>query len=504
MSINTAVSPNPNGSTSNRSTATRRITRQPAPAASSTNGANGSTESAPPANASMGEQIMDRAVILVLEISRAGNRRSVSSDAIEIDAEREDIRISKRLLEAPQLRAILKHDRSIRRFIKARCLPSYFKAGMSLLPLALVEAVDTRLAELAAHREVLVAQFIEDYPELVHHAQTRLRGLFDPSDYPDPEVVRGAFEFSWRYITLSVPTTLAAIDRSIFSREREKAAEQWDEAARSIQTLLRANMAELIGHMTERLTPGADGQAKSFGNSMVGNLTEFLRNFDARNITDDAALAALVARARELLEGVDPQTLRRSDNLRETVREGFSGLQRSLDQMVGNRPARRIVLNRPAAVEAASIEAPPVEVAPVEASPIEAVAVEATAAETEASEPAAVESEVPDSANVSASEVAPVPDETPEPPSPAMIAASVRTRRRADERVPLVVRTSPEFGGFRAMVQHAGLPWTSHAHASAFESAMQAAAGILTPVEEMTTEDYDCAARLVADGRLRW
>ncbi len=564
MNIATTVAPSPNGtnsngSGSNSSTTTRRITRQ---TSSANDSSSASTNGAPPAsngNTPSGEQLLERAVILVLEMSRAGNRRTVSSEEIEIDADRDEIRVSKRLLEAPQLRAILTHDRAIRRFIKSRCLPSYFRSGMALLPLALVEVVDVRLEELAAQREVLVARFIEDYPDLVINAQSRLRGLFDPHDYPDPEVVRGAFQFSWRYITLSVPTTLAAIDRSIFTREREKAAEQWDEAARSIQTLLRANMAELIGHMTERLTPGPDGQPKSFGNSLIGKITEFLRNFDARNITDDAALAALVARARELLEGVDPYTLRRSDNLRETVREGFTGLQRSLDQMVGNRPARRIVMNRPAPGQNAESSAAQSSTTPQSELPPEprpepvsepepVIAPQPTEEEMESWAAIATEPEVTDTILSSSSPDTSLPEVTDselengsgdiptedaatdaveldgagvvdvdaadlgdpfttvdesETPDLAAIVARRATRRRADDRVPLAVQTTPEFTGFRAMSRRAGLPWTTETHAAAFEGAMQAAAGILTVIEDMSADDYACAARLITEGRLR-
>jgi len=186
------------------------------------------------------------------------------------------------------------------------------------------------------------------YPELVEGARARLRTLFDVRDYPPVETVRAAFGFSWRYITFRVPETLVAIDRAMFEREREKAAQHWAEAAAAIQALLRANMVELVAHMVERLTPNADEKQKVFKGSTVSNLSEFLRDFDARNIVDDQELAAVVARARELLDGVDPSTLRDSGEVRAAVHSGFARIQRQLDVMVTNRPARRIILERPA------------------------------------------------------------------------------------------------------------------------------------------------------------
>jgi len=282
----------------------------------------------------------------VVDLKRPGNSRRISTSQIEVDADREVIRVSKQLLDAPQLIAIENFDNRMRRLLNSRCLPSLLRGGVFLLPLASVEEVDARLQQLQTERQALVETFLLEYPDLVIAAQGRLRGLFNSADYPAPEVVRTGFSFEWRYITFRVPDTLAAIDRTIFAREREKAAAQWNEAARSIQNLLRANMAELVSHMADRLTPDAGGKPKVFRNTAVSNLSEFLRHFDARNVIDDQELTAVVEQARRLLEGVSPDTLRSSQDIRETVRAGFSGLQRNLDAMISDRPARRIVLDR--------------------------------------------------------------------------------------------------------------------------------------------------------------
>lgn len=295
-----------------------------------------------------GSQIPERTICLVADIKRVGNRRKVSSAQVEVDADKEAISVSKTLLDAPQLLAIINLDTTIRRYVNTYCLPSLFRGGVFLLPLVSVEAVDARLQEFQSERAHLVDVFMEDYPSLVRNAQARLRGLFDPRDYPGADLVRHEFGFTWRYVTFSVPSTLAVIDRHLFERERENAAQQWDEAAAAIQSLLRANMLQLVHHMNERLTPDADGKAKFFKNSLVSNLSEFLKNFDARNVTDDNELAAVVARARQLLDGVDPQVLRDSQDIREGVRDGFVQVQRQLNTMIVNRPVRRIVVDRPA------------------------------------------------------------------------------------------------------------------------------------------------------------
>lgn len=296
-----------------------------------------------------GSQIPERTLCLVLDLKRPGNHRRVSTSQVEVDADRDVVRVSKQLLSAPELLAIEHFDAKIRRYVNSFCLPSLLRGGVFLLPLGLVERVDLRLEELHTERSALVETFLATYPDLVTAARAQLRGLFNPDDYPEVSSMGAAFSFSWRYVSFRVPETLAAIDRSIFAREREKASRQWSEAAGIIQNLLRANMAELVSHMTDRLTPASDGKPKVFRNTAVSNLTEFLKTFEARNVTDDRELTAIVDRARQLLDGVEPENLRRSDDIRETVRSGFAEINRSLDSMITNRPARRIVLAAPIA-----------------------------------------------------------------------------------------------------------------------------------------------------------
>lgn len=333
MSTNSNTLSNPaSNAASNLSTQTARRITMPHPV----------TPSGPD-----GSQIPERTICLVLDIKLPGNSRRVSGAQVQFDADRDSVTVSKRLITAHSFRAVAYFDARLRRWLNAHCLPSLFRGGVFLLPLALVEEVDARLQEFERERQQLVETFLSEYPQLVEEAQRRLRSLFRAEDYPPLESLRGAFALGWRYVALRVPETLAVVDRGIFAREREKAARQWDEAAQTIQALLRANMAQLVQHMTQRLSPDADGTPRIFRDSMVGNMSEFLRNFSARDVTDDVELAALVERARALLDGVDPATLRQSDDLRATVCEGFGEIQRNLDRMITNRPARRIVVNRP-------------------------------------------------------------------------------------------------------------------------------------------------------------
>lgn len=141
---------------------------------------------------------------------------------------------------------------------------------------------------------------------------------------------------------MDVPGALKSISQGLFEEERDKMAAQWSVAQEEIQSLLRVRLKSMIEHLRERLTPDAEGKSKVFRNSLVDNIGDFLTEFSAINITNDSELEAVVEQARTLLDGVDAQTLRRSNDARETVRVGFDGLAQNLEAMLVDRPMRSI------------------------------------------------------------------------------------------------------------------------------------------------------------------
>ena len=142
--------------------------------------------------------------------------------------------------------------------------------------------------------------------------------------------VAALFDLRTQYVTFDTPANLKGIKAEIFRREREKADAQWTDALAECRQLLRATMAELVGHIQERLEPGEDGKPKTFHKSMLEKLDEFLTTFAARNIADDQELGALVKQAKEALVCVDATSLRKNDALRDVVKGQFDDLKAQL------------------------------------------------------------------------------------------------------------------------------------------------------------------------------
>jgi hypothetical protein len=255
-----------------------------------------------------GVDLARRTVCIKVRLSTMGNTRKVSTSQIEADADKDLLRVSKHLLHSAELKAITRFDGEIRRYLYNICLP--FEIGIHLLPIAALETVEDRLRRFAADRVELVNAFLAAYPSVCQDAAKRLRGLYNPADYPPLDEVTCEFGFSWQYVSFGVPDQLKGISREVWEQEREKAAQRMAEASSEIQQVLRRSMADLVTHMAERLKEGPDGKPLKFKQSTVSNLIEFLSNFSFRNVTDDQESQSLVTRARELLQGVGADDLR--------------------------------------------------------------------------------------------------------------------------------------------------------------------------------------------------
>jgi hypothetical protein len=68
------------------------------------------------------------------------------------------LRISKRLFDCPQFKAIANFDAEISRYLESVCLP--FEKSIHLCPLPMLQQVDTRLKEFAGKRPELVEAFV--------------------------------------------------------------------------------------------------------------------------------------------------------------------------------------------------------------------------------------------------------------------------------------------------------------------------------------------------------
>lgn len=283
----------------------------------------------------------DKSVLLVVEFHKLGNSRKVDMRQVNVDADKSMLHMGKNLFASPEYDAIKTHDGKTRQWLYSRALPSLFKEGVYRVPNTLVVEVDDYLAKRAKERAELVDFFKRSYAMRVKEAKERLNGLFNPDDYYTADEAASRFGLEWRYVTFDTPNALKNLKDGLFEREKEKIAKMVEEANEEIRSVLRLQLSEMVKRMITQLTPRSDGKRKKVYDSLTGNIEDFLNTFNARNIADDTELQALVVKARNVLKGVDADMLRGEDFVRITVKDGFDKINKQLDTMIVDKPARR-------------------------------------------------------------------------------------------------------------------------------------------------------------------
>lgn len=281
-------------------------------------------------------------ILVILRLSKPGNRRKVPSGMVAVDADSDSVSVAKELLDCKELADIAALDGTIRRWIYTRCLPSgVLKEGVYRLPIVLIDEVDQELVNFRTQRQNLINTFLQVYPEKSLEARNRLRVLYDASDYPSVDAIRDSFDMQWRYLALDIPQALSA---SLVERERKKAASDVAAEFEEIRIALRKSFADLVQHAASSLAVDQTGKPRIFRDSLITNMEQFLAYFNARNITNDSDLAALVEQARAVLHNLTPEELRTQIDVRAQVRDTFTQIKQRMDDNRMLKPARRFAM----------------------------------------------------------------------------------------------------------------------------------------------------------------
>jgi len=294
------------------------------------------------------QSLAEATVVLNLELGRVSNRRRLSSstDAVETEIDRDMLHLSIDLFDAEELRKCWNFLYALKARIRAFTVPSFLRGGMYLVKVEGVETVEAMLTEAQQEFLPLVQAFAEVIDERREESKERLGPAYDAGLYPSADQVISAFSVSWRWLSLSTPSSLKRISKAFFERERQKADENFQMAIEGINKMLASEAKKLVEHAIERLTPDEDGKAKQFKANSFNNITQFLEKFSFRNIGSSEELTQQIERMRGLMDGVSPEDVRTSDKLREDLSKGFERVAVSLDKLIVAKPTRFINIKK--------------------------------------------------------------------------------------------------------------------------------------------------------------
>ena len=220
----------------------------------------------------------------------------------------------------------------------------YPEPGIRLIRQDQIEAFNTQIESLKGELDEAVRQLDQHYAELKSAARDRLGSLYNPADYPGG--LLGLFQVAWDYPSVEPADFLAQLNPEIYQQECERVAARFDEAVQLAEQAFIEELQDLVSHLTERLNGQADNRPKIFRDSAVNNLTEFFQRFRQLNVRSNDQLDNLVAQCQQIVRGVEPQTLRDSQGVRQRVATQLSQVENVLDTLLTDRP-RRNILRRP-------------------------------------------------------------------------------------------------------------------------------------------------------------
>jgi len=281
-----------------------------------------------------------------------GETHEVEKKVFTVDAEEKLIRVSKKLLDSPEMDALNQLDSEIRKYIRSRVLESGIDDGLYWISLKkeVIDEFETQMKAYFTRIVELVNNLAEAYEGIVQTDQERLRGAFDPEDYLTPAEVKDKFRMTWQYITFTTPRSLEAVSEELYRKAQEDLNITIQLAQDAVQLALRTEMAELVDWAIDRLSPGENGKRKILRSKtktgeeigLIKRLHEFFGTFSGRNITNDYELQNLVSKAEAIMTGVDVDALKKSDSLRDSVMQSFAELKSELEPLIVEAPNRDI------------------------------------------------------------------------------------------------------------------------------------------------------------------
>ncbi|QDV25297.1 hypothetical protein [Aureliella helgolandensis] len=276
-----------------------------------------------------------------------GTRKSLSSDQLQqaanqFGAEGKFISAGKKLLDTghPAMKGVSQLKRQITEYWKGGSLP-YPEAGIRLVRHSDLDRLNQQMASYQEQLVLAVRELQANYDEIKELAAERLGGLFSESDYP--VTLEGLFEVSWDFPSVEPPEYLRRLQPELYEQECQRVRSRFDEAVQLAEQAFVDELSGLVSHLGERLSGSDDGKPKVFRDSAVDNLREFFDRFGRLNVSSCPELDQLVERARDIVTGVGPSTLRSDSSLRQQVASQLSSVQSVLDGLMVDRPRRRIL-----------------------------------------------------------------------------------------------------------------------------------------------------------------
>lgn len=254
--------------------------------------------------------------------------RSISDEVNVVkNAKAQAAKVTKNLFAGTSLLAdINKFDARIRLWHQHNTLP-WADRGSRLLPSSQFFEYKQMLTHFERTRSDMVMRFVDEYDELVKQAENVLGDMYVATDYPEKEKIAGHFIF--RYSFLPVPTA-GDFRVDVGNEALDELRAQFDSAVegriqagvKDVHDRLRDSLLHMSTKLDEFTEVGADGKTKKkrIHDSMLLNARELCDVLRHLNLTNDGKLEEARRRFSAVVNSVDTEDLKESEDARERVK----------------------------------------------------------------------------------------------------------------------------------------------------------------------------------------
>lgn len=288
--------------------------------------------------------MFEDSVLLDLTFRKPGIRRKGNKDNIQTTADKDMLGLSKAILDSDEYRAICTVATNCRKWVEARSGNSILKRGTYMIKTSCLEEVYAHVEQAKTDYMAAVETFLAVYPQQKAQAESRLGpSQYVEADYPDEAKLRAGFRVEHRILDVSPPGS-DKVSAALKAKELTKWRDDMAAAGDELRQTLRQSCRDLIVGLREKMdligTTDEDGKKIRFHKSHLDKVNEFLDLFFHRDLTNDTEMQGICAAAKDLLAGVDSDTLKSNDAVRAEIETETGKIVAQLDGLLEAAPTR--------------------------------------------------------------------------------------------------------------------------------------------------------------------
>ena len=211
-------------------------------------------------------------------------------------------------------------------YYKDHSLP-WMSDGARIIPSAELLDFTAEVTRLKENCMALVSRLHDNWNVAVQEDANRMGSLFNPLDYPDADTMASL----WDIRLVVMPISDGGDFRTEVSDDIKAAldAELQETEAMATEHCMK-ELLEPITAMAERLSVPVGEAGSVFRDTLVSNLKDAATRVKKLNINDNDTINSTCDRVLSVLSGVDAQTLRDVDGVRNSVASSMRALQKNL------------------------------------------------------------------------------------------------------------------------------------------------------------------------------